>query len=744
MHRVAALLVLQEEVPQADIPEGAAHHHLVVAAPGAEGVEADRGDPLALQVAAGGLVARNRTRRRDVVGGDRVAEERQDAGAAHVLKRGRLAAHALEEGGIANVGGVRIPVVETSLFGQRQGFPVFVAVEDVGIALAVHRRLERRGDRVPDLFRRGPEVGEEDRPAVGALAQRLVVEVDVDASGEREGHDEHRRGQVVRPHEGVDAGLVVPVSGEDRGDDQAMHVDRVRHRSRKGSAVADAGRAPVADQVEAQLLEVPHQARGFQIVGDDLRAGGQAGLHPGLDLHTQGAGLPGHEPGADHHRRVGGVGAAGDRRHHDRPVPNLHPLPVHLDLDGSALGGRDRGPAAHSAPVCSAPAWQTVPGGNQPGQIPVERGTQVRQRDPVLRTLGPGDARLDSGEVQLHRRRVLGVGCVVGAEESLFAGDPLDSRDQIRASAGAGQIPQRLVVHREETDRGAVFGRHVGQGGLVRQAQAGESGAVVLDEPSHDAMGAQHLRHAQHEVRGRRALGQGPGQSYAHYLGEEHIVGLAEEHRFRFDPAHAPTHHAEAVDHGGVGVGADQRIGIGEVRPAILAAMNDRGQVFQVDLVHDPRTGWHHTVVLERLLGPAEKGVALAVALVFTRDVLLEGLSRPEKVDLYGVVDDEVRGDQGIDPRRVAAHLPDTVPHGRQVHDRGYSGEVLKDHPSGHEGEVSACVGGAPGRHRLDVFRRDVAVPCVAQGVLEEDANGEGEAVQSGDAHLLQAAQTVE
>ena len=48
------------------------------------------------------------------------------------------------------------------------------------------------------------------------------------------------------------------------------------------AGVADAGGAAVADEVEAELVEVRRQAGPLVVVGDDLRAGRQRGLDPRL------------------------------------------------------------------------------------------------------------------------------------------------------------------------------------------------------------------------------------------------------------------------------------------------------------------------------------------------------------------------------------------------------------------------------------------------------------------------------
>ena len=51
-----------------------------------------------------------------------------------------------------------------------------------------------------------------------------------------------------------------------------------------------------------------------------------------------------------------------------------------------------------------------------------------------------------------------------------------------------------------------------------------------------------------------------------------------------------------------------------------------RGEVLDVDLVHDAGARRHDLEVVERALAPAQELVALAVALVLEVDVALEGV----------------------------------------------------------------------------------------------------------------------
>ena len=72
--------------------------------------------------------------------------------------------------------------------------------------------------------------------------------------------------------------------------------DRLGQRA----AVADAGRAAVADGVEADLFEVRVEAGLVEVVGDDARAGGEAGLDVRRDGEAFLDGLLGQQAGGDH------------------------------------------------------------------------------------------------------------------------------------------------------------------------------------------------------------------------------------------------------------------------------------------------------------------------------------------------------------------------------------------------------------------------------------------------------------
>ena len=101
------------------------------------------------------------------------------------------------------------------------------------------------------------------------------------------------------------------------------------------AGVADAGRAAVADEVEAQRVECLREAGALQVLGDHPRAGREAGLDPRLRLQAALDGLARQQPGGDHHGGVRGVGARRDRGDHHGAVIDLH-----VGFEHGRRGGR--------------------------------------------------------------------------------------------------------------------------------------------------------------------------------------------------------------------------------------------------------------------------------------------------------------------------------------------------------------------------------------------------------------------
>ena len=381
---------------------------------------------------------------------------------------------------------------------------------------------------------------------------------------------------------------------------------------------------------------------------------------------------------------------------------------------GGSLAGKDSHEASSGVPFVRL----AVAAGDHLVERRVVGVGGLAQRDAVLRALRAGEAGLDGREVELERVRVRRLVGALLVEEALLLRVRLDELDELLRTAGELEVAERLLVDREDPARRAVLGRHVADRRAVGQRQVRQPAAEVLHELADDALLAQHLRHGQDEVGGRRALGQLAGEPEPDHLRDQHRDRLAEHRGLGLDSADAPAEHAQAVDHRGVRVGADQRVRVGL---AVLRE-HDAREVLEVHLVADARVRRDHLEVVERALPPAQERVALVVALELELGVVLEGELLGEVVDLDRVVDDQLRRRERVDLRRVTAQLVDRVAHRREVHDRRDAGEVLHQDARGREGDLlGRLVGGDPLRDRLDVVARDVLAVLRAQEVLEQD-----------------------
>ena len=128
VHRERPFFVGQG-VSEPDIGEGAAHHDFVVTAPRPIRVELERRHVVCLKPFAGGGPGRDRPGGGDVVGGHRVAQEREDAGVFDRRDRVGLGPQTGEEWRAGYVRGVVRPAI--SIAGRDvERTPASVAVED--------------------------------------------------------------------------------------------------------------------------------------------------------------------------------------------------------------------------------------------------------------------------------------------------------------------------------------------------------------------------------------------------------------------------------------------------------------------------------------------------------------------------------------------------------------------------------------------------------------------------------------
>ncbi len=208
LHR--AVLVLHHFVEELGIGEGGALRRQVVAAVGGVGVEVLFGQAHLVQVGAGGAVEQDGVGRRQVVGGDVVAQHGQRQ---HAAQRALAGQRAFPVRWAADVGAHRAPVVQRA----DGGAALVLDAEHGRVDLAEVLGLDRGLDHGVDLFVAGPDVLEADVAAAGVLAQHVALDVESDGAGDGVGHDQRRRSQEGLLGVGVDAAVEVAVARQHGG-----------------------------------------------------------------------------------------------------------------------------------------------------------------------------------------------------------------------------------------------------------------------------------------------------------------------------------------------------------------------------------------------------------------------------------------------------------------------------------------------------------------------------------------------
>lgn len=363
-----------------------------------------------------------------------------------------------------------------------------------------------------------------------------------------------------------------------------------------------------------------------------------------------------------------------------------------------------------------------------------ERRFCLAKRHAILRAFRTGDGGLDAAKVQFERvikerRRRL-----VRAEKHLLLAISFHESNLFRLPPSKSQISECLRIDREKAHGRAVFRGHVGDSGAVGNAQAGKTGAVELDELSDHAFLAQHLSHGQHEVRCGCPFAQTPVQAKADDLWNEHRGWLAEHGSFGLNSADAPAKHAKRIHHRRVRIGSDNGIRISFPIVAVRHGADDACQVFKVHLMTDPRIRRYNFEILKRGLAPAQKRVAFDVPLEFQLRVQSESVNIAEIVHLHGMVDDQFRGEEGVDALGVAAHFHERLAHRSQIHDRRHAREVLQKNAGRHERNLFFRNAGPPPRQGLNVLGMDEAAVFAAKQVFEKNSQGEGKLCEFRDA----------
>ena len=286
-------------------------------------------------------------------------------------------------------------------------------------------------------------------------------------------------------------------------------------------------------------------------------------------------------------------------------------------------------------------------------------------------------------------------------------------------------VARRYAVHlgvdREKAHGRPVFRGHVGDRRPIHDRQGRRPRAVEFDKFSHHLGLAQQLREGQGQIRRGDALADRSGQVHPDHVGGQEVDRLPQHPRLGLDPADAPADDAQAVDHRGVGVGADQRVRIdGAVRPH----QHPLGQEFQVHLVDDADPRRDDFEGVEGLHAPLQELVALVIAGELQLEIAPQGFRVAGEIDLHGMVHHQVDRHQRLDQLGILPELGHRRTHRRQIDQKRHPREILQHDPGDHEGDFLGPLGlGLPAREGLDRRLAHPLAVAVAQQRLEDDAD---------------------
>ena len=356
-----------------------------------------------------------------------------------------------------------------------------------------------------------------------------------------------------------------------------------------------------------------------------------------------------------------------------------------------------------------------------------------RKRDAILWSGRTGETGGDRREVEIDDVGVLAL--LVGSQVKKTVGPGVGLGDiGLEPAVGKAEIVDGPVVDREETEGGAEFRGHVGDRGPIGDREVGQSGTEEFDEFFDNMVLPQMLGEGENDVGGgdpgiRPALEPDPDD-----FGDRHRIRLTEHDRLGLDAADPPGHDADAVDHRGVRVEADDGVRVEQDVVFPLFGDDHPAEVFEVDLVADPRVRGDHAEVGEILLRPLQQGVALAVAFIFPGDVVGEAVDGAGKIDLDAVIDDQLHRHLGVDPSWVPAESADGIAHRGEIDHRRHTGKVLHQHPCRVIGYFHRLpVGFPPVGNRRQVLVGDDDAVMPAQQVFDEDTDREGQPVDTAE-----------
>src|SRR4030095_12167158 len=149
---------------------------------------------------------------------------------------------------------------------------------------------------------------------------------------------------------------------------------------------------------------------------------------------------------------------------------------------------------------------------------------------------------------------------------------------------------------------------------------------------------SKHLCHMQNEIRSSNSFAQKSTHVDTNDIGSKEVNRLTQHSGLCSKPTNSPANNSQSIDHGCMGVGADQRI---RIKNSILAQYSGR-EIFEIYLMHDSNPGGHNAKSVKGLHSPFQEFITLAISFELHLHVPLPRIRNSKDVYLNGMVNDEV------------------------------------------------------------------------------------------------------
>ena len=140
--------------------------------------------------------------------------------------------------------------------------------------------------------------------------------------------------------------------------------------------------------------------------------------------------------------------------------------------------------------------------------------------------------------------------------------------------------------------------------------------------------------------------------------------------------------------------------------------------------MHNTRHRRHHPETLKRIGTPAQKLVALPIALKLDLSISPQRIRICKTIDLHRMIHNQIHRNQRLNPIWITTHTPHCRTQRRQIHQRRHTRKILQHHPRGLKRYLYGIgISRIPIRQRPDIFFTHLIPIQISQRRLEQHAH---------------------